>query len=154
LQVQPGLVGEILTKLPMSKINPFRLIGVFPTSGQIFEWQWNLKELSTIAHPWNTAVWSSSGFEEPLAQVSRGKIFKAAFGQNSHPDSRWLRRLHSSHDPVRGPFSICMHRPDAATVSYTEIEVSEGYGKMLYHGDAPCSGISGSVQGFALALDG
>jgi len=153
MQVQPGLVGEILQNLPISKINPFRLIGVFPTSGQIFEWQWNLKELSTIEHPWKTAVWISSGFEEPHAQVRRGKTFKEAFDRNPQPDSGWLRRLHSSHDPARGPFSICVHRPDAATVSYTEIEVSKGHGKMLYHGDAPCSGISGHAQGFALALD-
>ena len=122
-------------------------------SGQVFEWQWNLKKLSTMAHPWKTAVWISSGFAEPLAQVSRGKTFKAAFDRNPRPDSEWLRRLHSAHDPMPGPFSICMHRPDAATVSYTEIEVSKGNGKMLYHGDAPCSGISGRAQGFALAPD-
>ena len=38
----------------------------------------------------------------------------------------WMRRLHRSHVPAPGPFSICVHREDARTVSYTEIEAASG----------------------------
>ena len=44
---------------------------------------------------------------------------KAARNQKFEGRLNWLRRLHRSHLPERGPFSICMHRSDAATVSYT-----------------------------------
>ena len=51
----------------------------------------------------------------------------------------WLRRLHRSHSPQRGPFSICMHRRDAATVSYTEVAVSKRRATMRYKSGPCCS---------------
>ena len=38
----------------------------------------------------------------------------------------------ASHEPERGPFSICMHRREAATVSYTEIDVTRNRATMGY----------------------
>jgi hypothetical protein len=51
----------------------------------------------------------------------------------------WLRELHRSHAPERGPFSICMHRPDASTVSYTEIAVRDGRVTMRYKPGPSCA---------------
>jgi hypothetical protein len=42
------------------------------------------------------------------------------------------------HSPVRGSFSICVHRPDAATVSYTEVAFTGGELTMRYHAGHPC----------------
>ena len=50
----------------------------------------------------------------------------------------WVRNLHQSHDPVPGPFSICVHREDAATVSYTEVCCSEEGISMSYRNGSPC----------------
>ena len=47
--------------------------------------------------------------------------YNNARGDNGAHASRQLRALHRSHAPMRGPFSICMHRADAATVSYAEV---------------------------------
>jgi hypothetical protein len=138
-----GLDGEPtatarLRKLPLNRINPFRLIGIFPTTQHVVEWRWDLRCLTFAKHRWNTQQWISSGFDEPTAQRMRSKTFQQAGQQLSVGSLDWLRRLHRSHSPHAGPFSTCMHRADAATVSYTEIAVSSSTAKMCYHADAPC----------------
>src|ERR1041385_1542276 len=61
-------VDSVLAQLPLAKINPFRLIGVFPNKREIFEWRWDLKKLARNKHPWKSQQWISSGFDEPQAQ--------------------------------------------------------------------------------------
>jgi hypothetical protein len=58
----------------------------------------------------------------------------------------WLRRLHRSHRPEIGPYSICMHRDDAATVSYTEIVVSRGISRMRYESGPTCKPTAQSIS--------
>jgi hypothetical protein len=128
----------LLRELPLKRINPFRLIGIFPASGEIVEWRWNLQRLVRRKAPWQTQQWISSGFDEPVAQRVRGEAFRHALGQAALRQG-WLRRLHSSHLPRVGPFSTCMHRSDAATVSFTEITVSFRAATMRYHAGTPCS---------------
>jgi hypothetical protein len=53
-------------------------------------------------------------------------------------DATTLHDLHASHLPERGPFSICMHRPDARTVSFTRIHSGPDEVRLDYHADAPC----------------
>lgn len=127
-----------LKELPLKRINPFRLIGIFPALGEIVEWRWDLKRLARKQHPWKTGQWASSGFNEPAAQSVRGRTFRKALHQASAGRLDWLRRLHRSHGPEVGPFSTCMHRADAATVSYTEVNVSRHSSTMRYHGGTPC----------------
>jgi hypothetical protein len=134
------LVANIeLAALPLDRINPFRLIAVFPASQEITEWRWNLKQLTRMRHRWRAQQWISSGFDEPKAQKIRSTTFSLAQAQRSAGTIGWLRRLHCSHSPHRGPFSTCMHREDAATVSYTEIEILHGSSKMRHICGTPCN---------------
>lgn len=134
----PNATGELLSNFSLSATNAFRLIGVFPGDGQVLEWRWDLKTLRQVSHPWKTSTWISSGFDEPAAQRIRGATFQGRSRQSSAGTRDWLRRLHGSHDPARGPFSTCMHRADAATVSYSEVIVSERMAAMRYWPGAPC----------------
>ncbi|MEW6303391.1 MAG: hypothetical protein AB1705_07975, partial [Verrucomicrobiota bacterium] len=61
----------------------------------------------------------------------------------------WLRGLHRSHEPARGPYCFCMHRADAATVSYTEVTVSRTMGTMRYWPGAPCCTEPGAASRIA-----
>lgn len=131
-------VAEKLAGLPLQQINPFRLIAVFPATRQIFEWRWDLRKLACEGHPWRAQQWISSGYDEPTAQRIRGATFRQACRQKSCGSLQWLRRLHRSHAPHKGPFSTCMHRTDAATVSYTEVSVLNGLGFIRYCAKAPC----------------
>ena len=146
-----GLDGEPaatarLRKLPLNRINPFRLIGIFPTTQHVVEWRWDLKRLTITGHRWKTQQWISSGFDEPTAQRIRSQTFRAVQCQHSAGSLRWLRQLHRSHSPEAGPFSTCMHRADAATVSYTEVAVSSHEALMHFHTGAPCHGSTPVVR--------
>ena len=145
-------VNAKLKELPLKRINPFRLIGIFPASGEIVEWRWNLKRLVLKKAPWKTQQWISSGFDEPAARRVRGETFRQALQRAPTLGRRWLRTLHSSHAPHIGPFSMCMHRSDAATVSYTEINVSSRSATMHYHRRPPCQRSTSSDERLRLRL--
>jgi Transport and Golgi organisation 2 len=141
---------EALEQLPLPRINPFRLIGFFPETNQIFEWRWDLKTLLSKQHRWRLQQWISSGFDEAKAQKIRGATFQNSVKHKSVGSLEWLRRLHRSHAPDIGAFSTCMHREDAATVSYTEITVSSRMAEMRYFDGAPCRCARGRPQAHML----
>lgn len=134
----PDLAVALLKELSLKRIQPFRLIGIFPVTAEVVEWRWNTELLTRKNHRWMTQQWISSGFDEPTAQRVRGGTFRKALQRASAPGLNWLRALHCSHAPSAGPFSTCMHRLDAATVSYTEITVSDRVATMVYHAGRPC----------------
>jgi len=136
----PDLAGSLLAPLPFHRINPFRLIGVFPATSEIAEWRWDMKTLVRKRHQWKDQQWVSSGYDEPTAQRVRSRTFRVALKQKSAGNLDWLQRLHRSHLPEAGPFSTCMHRPEAATVSYTEVTVSPTGAMMSHHAGPPCEG--------------
>lgn len=131
-------VDATLDKIALTQVNPFRLIGVFPSNQEITEWRWNLQRLERLQHRWQTNSWISSGFDESGAQDTRGKAFNKAIRQNSAGSVRWLRRLHRSHGSACGPYSHCMHRDGAATVSYTEVTTTRHEAVMRYIPGSPC----------------
>jgi hypothetical protein len=134
----PDLVDSALSTLPLPRINPFRLIGIFPQCKEVLEWRWNLSELARKSHDWRSQQWISSGFDEATAQNIRSQTFREFLTQASVGTFSWLRRLHASHTPECGPFSTCMHRPDAVTVSYTQISVSPSKASLHHICGAPC----------------
>lgn len=155
--VAPEEAGSALARLPLKRINPFRLIGVFPAAREVVEWRWDLRSLVRLRHRWLTRQWISSGFDEPAAQYIRGAAFRRARRQSTAGTLDWLRRLHRSHAPEAGPFSTCMHRADAATVSYTEVRVSQRRARMLYCAAPPCmrSGRDGRLElSLAIRVEG
>ena len=130
--------GKAFEQIDLGLVNPFRLIAVFAQQQEIIEWRWDLLELKRVDHPWADRNWISSGFDEKGAQITRRQAYDGAVQQTTKGSLAWLRRLHSSHAPERGPYSTCMHRLDAATVSYTEIAVSKTQAIMRYSEGAPC----------------
>lgn len=124
---------------PAPSTRPFRLVGVYPNNRQVREWRWNQQQLSTLDHPWEPRQWISSGRDEPGAQRIRTAVFAVRARDPDAGSSPWLRALHASHEPEPGPYSHCVHRPDAVSVSYTEIEVLPDTASMSYHAGSPCS---------------
>jgi len=141
-----------LARLPLDRMNPFRLIGVFPADCEVAEWQWDLKKLARKTHRWKMQQWISSGFDEATAQQLRGKTFQGAQWQSSSGSLDWLRRLHRSHAPHRGAFSTCVHRSDARTVSYTEVVVSASAAKMNHQLTSPCQHLADADAAYSQQL--
>jgi len=149
-------VDDITTavkKLPRRKLRPFRLIAIAPAEKRVVELRWNLQRLARRDHNWQRQHWFSSGFDEGRAELDRQRVCDAAHNRQSAGSLNWLRQLHRSHAPKRGPFSICMHRRDASTVSYTEVAVSRRRATMRYKSGPCCSnGANVTRKTISLAL--
>ncbi|NKB23841.1 MAG: hypothetical protein GKR87_05580 [Kiritimatiellae bacterium] len=57
-----------------------------------------------------------------------------------------LVNFHKNHEPKRGPSSICMHRDDAETVSFSHIIVEKDSIHFYYTPTAPCQSSTPIVQ--------
>jgi hypothetical protein len=155
-KIIPGLIGarnshEIareLRRMSLQNVRPFRLIAIDSCRQTLIEWQWNVIDLARRRHGWQILHWFSSGYDEWQADTRRAEICEA---WSLHKPTS-LRRLHASHLPRRGPFSICMHRSDAATVSYTEVHLSEQRATLRYAPGPPCYGGRATVQWLPLRL--
>jgi len=133
--------------LPLDRINPFRLIAASAREKRLREWRWDGKVLSCRKFRWSRRHWFSSGYNEPLVARKRAVV---ARGLAPSTPAR-LRKLHAAHLPERGPFSPCMHREDAATVSYTEIAVSKSGAQMRYMAGPPCRKAPGTLRALPFA---
>ena len=120
---------------------PFVLVGIFPAEQIISQCQWDGNELRFLRIGWDVRHWFSSGVSDEMARKLRGSICYEAWRRRDAGSAEWLRGLHASHSPVRGSFSVCVHRPDAATVSYTEVMLTGSELTMRYHAGHPCQAL-------------
>jgi hypothetical protein len=132
-------VEEILKRLPLSQMRPFRLFVIASHQHSVTEYRWDVRRLQNHRRNWTRSHWFSSGYDEPMAECVRAKVCKEAWRQSEAGSLRWLRDLHATHLPEPGPFSICMHQAVAETVSYTDIAVSNEEIRMCYKAGAACS---------------
>jgi len=133
------IFSEQLDLKLLNQVLPFRLLRFCLISRNVLEWVWEGHRCTSIVHPWESNHWFSSGDSDELASAIRGKTVAEFQGGAAVRESlEWMSELHRSHKPERGAFSICVHRADARTVSYTEISVSNERVSMNYVDGSPC----------------
>jgi hypothetical protein len=131
-------VSRELSIMNLAGTLPFRLIAVSANEQEIREHLWNSSVQQVELRPWKLTHWFSSGRGDDLAERSRRPICEAADADPSAGSIEWLRRLHRSHAPEQGAFSICVHREDAGTLSYTEVQCDAERVSMAYSPGYPC----------------
>ena len=133
-----GASADLFQSLRFDGFLPFRLVGFFVNEKTVAEWSWDgiQRDLRTL--PWSRGHWFSSSLSDRAAKEARGIACEAAATRRGFGTRRSLRLLHASHIPVAGPFSVCVHRPDAATVSYTEVACGKRSLTMRYVPGNPC----------------
>lgn len=146
----PAATSRLLREAGLFNFLPFRLFGISMARKNVTEWIWDANQLSVVPHPWRPNHWFSSGISDAISAEVRGKLFQAARHDRDYGDREWLRRMHRSHGEGPGAFSVCVHRDDAATVSFTEIEVTSSTAQMRYHAGFPCQ--SASLDELSLPL--
>ncbi|MDC0932801.1 NRDE family protein [Arcobacteraceae bacterium] len=103
-------------------------------------WQWNGKKLTNIflTSPFTS---SSVNFDE----VSQSRLLLAQ--QLLEPISvDALVNYHKSHQPTKGYLSVCMHREDAKTVSFSHIHVDTIQSIFKYKNASPCSEVKSDIM--------
>ncbi|MEO8138672.1 MAG: NRDE family protein [Gemmatimonadota bacterium] len=114
---------------------PFVLIAVEP-GGPVRLAGWDGSTLEVTSHARAGLIMTSSSVTEPEVAASR----QALFGALHEISVQQLESLHRSHLPERGRCSVCMHREDAETQSFSEIRVTAHQVSWLHTPDAPCRG--------------
>lgn len=132
-------VETMFSKQPLPRIRPFRLLGIFNVDKTLREWLWDGKELSRRNFAWEPRLWASSSLDEKTAQQTRQAVFQSALSAKDFGSLHWLRSLHRTHLPEKGPFSICMHRKEASTLSYTETEINRSRIRVRHLNGPPCA---------------
>jgi len=131
-------VQSTLRNLNCAGMHPFRLIGVFPANRQIREWRWDTMRLYSQRHTWQSRHWFSSSLSDHKAQTLRGEVCQRAWAEEEAGSLLWLRKLHASHANGPGSFSICVHREDVRTLSYTEVTCTADAIHLSYFPVNPC----------------
>jgi hypothetical protein len=80
-------------------------------------------------------LWTSSGLGDAIVEGPRRELFAEHCRMGNF--DRGQDSFHQHHWPDRPHLSVCMRRPDAATVSYTTITLSRDQICLTYHAAAP-----------------
>jgi len=128
---------------------PFRLICIVPDERLIVQWNWDGLSLASETHKWRLRHWFSSRASDARVAELRGAICVRASKQSDSRSLAWLRSLHRSHENGPGPFSICVHREQVETLSYTEVSCTRESVSMRHSIGSPCH--SGEIRTIALA---
>jgi hypothetical protein len=136
----PGLneARERVQHIDRAGLLPFLLIGISATEHRIMQWHFNGELLSDQEVAYRSQHWFSSGVSDQEAAAVRGPVCTKAWQSPDAGTGSWLRNLHRDHGARPGAFSICVHREDAATVSYSEIDVRPGQITFRYLAGSPC----------------
>lgn len=106
---------------------PAFMLFALDADGATSLWRWDGSELLEIAVPEQRFLTTSS-FESQAVSAAR-EAQRARFGDD-------LPGLHAQHDPAAGAHSVRMRRPDAQTVSRSEINVDEAVVRFRYQPEA------------------
>lgn len=130
---EPAQVLSRLRGLELHRYRPFTLALFSPTERPMAV-AWNGRELSRPWHPEQPLASSSFDPEgiDAMRRRSASELLPPA------PSRDELMAFHGSHHPERGPHSPCMHRADAATVSFTWVRVTPEDVAMAYADGPPC----------------
>lgn len=138
-------VEALIGGLPMHKYAPFSLLAFErhkPQGPKLIRWDGRSKTVGLGESPL-----ISSGFDFEGVVAKRLEQYKRVAEKGLTTSS--LHSFHSSHLPEKGAYSVCMHREDAETVSYTQVSVADTI-DMTYCPGAPCKVSSHDYLSYSL----
>jgi hypothetical protein len=133
----PAAVAERLDTIDLSPYQPFT-IGVAAREAPLTLFDWNGQAIARSGAQAAGPVRTSSGRDQAEAERMRALTWESMRAGEPDITEAMLIRLHRSHAPQQGPFSVCMHREEAATRSLTIVTVDHSTARMDYFAGAPC----------------
>ncbi len=136
-------VGEELQGEGLDRFRPFYVfaIGAAPAalsaSARLFRWDGRGKLISNLSPE---PPITTSSFETQAVVRNRFDVYRKHFGAAPPlpADLAALQAYHRSHDPDRGPYSVCVHRDDAGTKSLSHVTVRPDGIAFEYTDGPPC----------------
>ena len=131
------MVTERVDDAKCSRFRPFKLVALV-TGQPAMVIEWTGSETITKSHAENLMPITSSSLQEGNVVLERKGQFRKMVLERSRVDDDLLFQFHRGHLPERGPASVCMHRPDARTVSMSTVTVTQKVIEFVYHPNSPC----------------
>lgn len=121
-------VQNLFESLDLTQYSAFDLFAFSPNQNPL-QISWD-GAISSKQQPTKSFA-SSSGFDTREVITGRHEQY---LKKGSQP----LADFHSSHSPSRSAYSVCMHRPDAKTQSYSRIRADQSQCDFWYSDGPPC----------------
>jgi hypothetical protein len=135
-----GECAFTLGQFDLAPFAPFTLLMLEP-GGQATIAAWDGRTLATERNADRRAPLVSSSFDPEGVRRSRIREYL----RQTTGDAASLYRFHTNHGAggAGNPYSTCMHRPDAETVSFSWVVVNRDQVRFLYVPAAPCRCVPG-----------
>jgi hypothetical protein len=126
-----------IVRAQLARYRPFTLLALLPGEpAMLAHWDGRLRSIEHFAEAARPLV--SSAYRPLAVAAARRQLFWRMAAAAGRLTPELCHDFHHSHAPERGPLSVCMHRADAATVSFSHIKVTERMIEFAYRGQAPC----------------
>lgn len=143
-------VAERFTARDLSDFAAFTLLGLAPgMPAALFTWNGRDSGVVDDADMYMPLV--SSSVDPEACAVQRRAAFESIRAKSPELRPGALLAFHRSHSPAPSAHSVCMHRDDAQTVSFTWVTVDGGGANMYYAAGSPCRSLAGESLSLALA---
>lgn len=133
-------VSEVVDRLgdvDRTRMMPFRLVAC--DGDELLLWRSTESPERVEVESWDgrPMMYTSSGLGDHLVEGPRRELFDGWFGTDPAAYLDRQQAFHRHQWPGREHVSVCMHRDDARTVSYTLVDVEPASVAMTYHPDRP-----------------
>lgn len=136
----PDEVAARLHQQGLAAYQAFLLL-IFALDQPVWLFTWNRQLLQWRELAESDLPLSTSSFSGPEVVAQRRACFHQYQGLAGGLSAEMLRAFHASHVPAAGAFSVCMHRAEAHTVSFSHLAVTSGVVRFHYQPGSPCSGV-------------
>ncbi|MBY0503075.1 MAG: NRDE family protein [Bryobacteraceae bacterium] len=123
---------------------PFQLLAV-DLHGRACLLAWDGSNAEVIADAAAQMPLTSSSFDTAQVCARRRDTFRRRRVRSGSLTPEFLLDFHRSHEKHPDAYSVCMHRDDAATVSFSWVTVRDTDASYLYSPAAPCQGAASEV---------
>jgi Transport and Golgi organisation 2 len=138
-------LGEDVWRTDLSHFAPFTLAAFQPgLPARVFDW--NGRNLTVMSDADDLMPLVSSSFDPERVELERRAEFLRLSHRSAGLRVGTLLAFHTSHQPERGPYSPCMHREDAETVSFTWVTVTATEASLYYAAGSPCCSLAGESR--------
>jgi hypothetical protein len=130
-----------LETLDLARFQPFMLVLFEPDHRPtLAHWDGSRLEIGDEALTKQPLV-SSSFYTEEVRSLRTATLHRFLDRPGSGDKTERHLAYHRSHHPSRGPYSPCMHREDARTVSFSWVAVDRERIRFRYTPGPPCRGL-------------
>ena len=129
-----GAVRERVRKQDLGRYRGFNLLVIDPDQKPTaFAW-----DGARLREGPAEAPTASSSMDGTRARVERTRLLERMCTEPFSSETARLLAFQASHEPERGPWSPCMHRSDASTVSASHVRVGSDQIAFGYAAGPPC----------------